>query len=293
MPDQLELIGTHKSLLGEGPVWLPNRKQLVWVDIENMLVVIFDAETSKERVITLNQRIGAIVPEIDGRMICALQHGFYILNLENESLELITDPEASMPGNRFNDGKCDAAGRFWAGTMPVSGYEPQGSLYCLHGDGHAHRMVTNIGCSNGIAWSSDNKIMYYIDTFTSRVDRFDFNLLNGEINNRQVAFHIPAELGFPDGMTIDSEGMLWVALWDGHCISRWNPNTGECLKKVELPVSRVTSCCFGGPDFDELYITTASIGLTKEQLELEPLAGRVFKYRPGVTGMPVNDYRFS
>lgn len=286
----MEALPVDKALLGEGPLWLEERKQLIWVDIEGMRVHLYCPVTASSRAIDVGQRIGAIVPATDGRLLCALQNGFYYLDMDNESLEPIVDPEADLPNNRFNDGKCDPAGRFWAGTMPIEGNDLVGALYRMDGDGTVHRMLTGVGCSNGIAWSHDHMTMYYIDTVTRRIDRFDYDAETGRIANRQTAIAIPESYGYPDGMTIDIEGMLWVAQWGGYCVSRWNPVTGECIEKIELPVSQVTSCCFGGERLDELYITSARIGLSEEQLLREPLAGSVFKYVPGVRGLPANLY---
>ncbi|WP_256756885.1 SMP-30/gluconolactonase/LRE family protein [Cohnella sp. WQ 127256] len=291
MTNRLEVVGDVKSLLGEGPLWLPDRKQIVWVDIEAMLVNFHTPESGDHQVIPIGQRIGAIVPAEDGRMVCALEHGFYYLDLQNQNLELIIDPESDLQDNRFNDGKCDSSGRFWAGTMPKRGSVPAGSLYRLDGDGTVIQQLTEIGCSNGISWSLDDTVMYYIDTATRRIDRFNYDSVTGRISNRQPAVRIPQEQGYPDGMTIDVEGMLWVAHWGGNCISRWNPLTGECLEQVELPVSQVTSCCFGGEHLDELYITSARVGLSEEQLQMEPLAGSLFKYIPGVKGLPAQVFK--
>jgi sugar lactone lactonase YvrE len=292
LANQLEVLGVDKASLGEGPLWLMESKQIVWVDIEGMRVHLFTPDTGLHRVIPVGQRIGAIVPAEDGRMVCALQNGFYYLDLENESLEPISDPEAGLPNNRFNDGKCDPSGRFWAGTMPIDGGGLVGALYRLDGEGTVHKLVTGVGCSNGLGWNLDETIMFYIDTVTRRIDRFDYEAKTGNITNRQAVITIPADQGAPDGMAVDSEGMLWVAHWGGYCVSRWNPATGECLERVELPVSQVTSCCFGGDQLDELYITSARVGLSEEQLLKEPLAGSVFKYVPGVKGMPAAVYKY-
>lgn len=291
MADRPELLVDVKSVLGEGPLWLPASQQLAWVDIEGMCIHLYAPATGGQSRISVGQRIGAVVPASDGRMVCALQNGFYYLNLETEQLEPIVDPEAALPGNRFNDGKCDPSGRFWAGTMPIEGGEPVGSLYRLDGDGSVHRMVEGVGCSNGLGWNLDETVMYYIDTVTNRVDGFDYDASTGEIRNRRTLIPIPPEQGMPDGMTVDREGMLWVAHWGGSRISRWDPERGECLGTVHLPVSLVSSCCFGGEAMDKLYVTTASIGLSDEQLRIEPLAGCVFVYSPGVGGIPSHIYQ--
>ncbi|MEK0315681.1 SMP-30/gluconolactonase/LRE family protein [Cohnella sp. 56] len=291
MKQQAEAIDVEKSVLGEGPLWLPESGQLVWVDIEGMKVRMWNPNTREEKSVAVGQRIGAIVRATDGRMVCALEHGFHYLDLTTGELEPIVDPEAHLPGNRFNDGKCDPAGRFWAGTMPMSGGEPVGALYRLDADGSAHRMVGEVGCSNGLGWSLDGSTMYYIDTGTRRVDRFDYDAVSGSISNRRALAVIPADQGHPDGMTVDAEGKLWVAHWDGYAVSRFDPDTGACLERIELPVSRVTSCCFGGDNLDELYITSASIGLSEEQLRQEPLAGSLFVYKPGVKGRLSYDFK--
>ncbi len=288
---QAEAINVEKSALGEGPLWLPESGQLVWVDIEGMKIRMWNPKTREEGSVSVGQRIGAVVRASDGRMVCALEHGFYFLDLTTGELEPIVDPEAHLPGNRFNDGKCDPAGRFWAGTMPKSEDAPEGSLYRLDTDGSVHRMVGEISCSNGLGWSLDGRTMYYIDTGTRRVDRFDYDAASGNISNRRVVANIPVDQGFPDGMTVDAEGKLWVAHWGGYAVSRFDPDTGECLERIELPVSQVTSCCFGGDDLDELYITSASVGLSEEQLRQEPLAGSLFVYKPGVKGQLAHDYQ--
>ncbi len=287
----MEVIEETKALLGEGPLWLADRKQLIWVDIESKQIHLLTPSTGEKRVITVDQRIGTIAPVEDGRMLCALQNGLYFLDINSEQLELITDPEAHLPNNRFNDGKCDPSGRFWAGTMPLGETIPSGALYRLDHNGAIHQMVTGVGCSNGMAWSQDQTTMYYIDTYTGQVDRFDYEAATGAISNRKAIIVMPQEQGYPDGMTIDAEGMLWIAHWGGYCVSRWNPATGECLERVELPVSQVTSCCFGGEQLDELYITSARTGLSEEQLAQEPLAGSLFKYKPGVKGTPMYAYK--
>jgi len=288
---QPEALKTEKSILGEGPLWLSEKGQLVWVDIEGGKVRVYEPNTGKESEIPVGQRIGAIVQADDGRMVCALESGFAFLDLSSGRIEPIVDPEAHLPDNRFNDGKVDPAGRFWAGTMSKDDKGPVGALYRLEGDGSVDRMVEGIGCSNGLGWSLDAKTMYYIDTSTGRVDAFDYDVENGEIRNRRTAASIPREHGYPDGMTVDAEGMLWVACWDGYGISRIDPATGTLLHRLELPVSRVTSCCFGGENMDELYITSARVGLSEEQLRREPLAGSLFVCKPGVRGLPSNKYK--
>jgi len=288
---RVEALCVGTSILGEGPLWLPESKQLIWVDIEGKRLNFYTPMSGAQKSIQLDQRIGAVVQSEDGRLVCALENGFYYLDLKTETLQTIANPESHLPNNRFNDGKCDPAGRFWAGTMPMTNGGPHGALYRLDGDGSVHKMLEDIGCSNGLGWSLDGTTMYYIDTDTRRVDRFDYDALSGKIENRKTIVSFSKEWGYPDGMTVDEEGMLWVAHWNGSAVSRFDPTTGERIARIELPVSLVTSCCFGGENLDELYITTARIGLSEEQLQREPLAGSVFVCKPGVRGLQANDFK--
>lgn len=290
MGQKADLVLDVKSQLGEGPLWLADQGMLAWVDIEGRCIEFLQPETGERRSISVGSRIGAVVESEDGRLVCALQNGLHYLDPETEQLEFIGDPEQDLEGNRFNDGKCDPAGRFWAGTMPLSGPEASGSLYMLDKDGEIHRKVQDIRCSNGLGWSLDGTRMYYIDTPTRRIDVFHYDSATGEISERQPLVEVPSELGSPDGMTVDAEGKIWLAHWGGSCITRWDPATGKQLDKVELPVSQVTSCAFGGKDLDVLYITSARVGLSEEKLAKEPLAGGVFSYIPGVKGLPASRY---
>jgi sugar lactone lactonase YvrE len=246
----------------------------------------FQPGTGHKHTFEVGQFVGTVVPRADGDLMLAVQNGFASLDLATGRLEIVHDPEADLPGNRFNDGKCDPAGRFWAGTMAMEGNNAgRGSLYVLEAGGKARKALAGVSISNGIVWSLDNTTMYYIDTPTQRVDAFDYDLDSGAIGNRRTAITIPVADGAPDGMTIDAEGMLWVAHWGGWRVTRWDPQTGAQLQTLKLPVSQVTSCAFGGPDLDELYITSARIGLDKTELARQPLAGALFRARLGVTGI--------
>jgi sugar lactone lactonase YvrE len=161
-----------------------------------------------------------------------------------------------------------------------------GALYCLDADLTVHRKIERVSISNGLAWSPDQRTMYFVDSPTRVVGAFDYDKSSGEIANRRVAVRIPDGMGFPDGMSIDEEGMLWIALWDGAAVRRWNPANGELLDTIPLPVTRPTSCVFGGENFDELYITSARSRLDEQTLTGQPLAGGIFRCRPGVRGGP-------
>jgi sugar lactone lactonase YvrE len=222
-----------------------------------------------------------------GGLVVAFQHGFALVNLETKSIQWLADPEADKPDNRFNDGKCDPAGRFWAGTMSLSGKKGAGSLYALEANHGVVLKIPEVSVSNGLAWSPDQATFYFIDTPSSKITAFDYDNKSGNLSNKRTAVAIPPELGIPDGMTIDAEGMLWVALWNGWGVTRWNPYTGELLQQIKLPVAQVTSCTFGGKELQDLYITTAKTGLSQEELGKQPLAGAVFVFKNiGIKGLP-------
>jgi len=251
----------------------------------------FRPATGQDRTFDVGQPVGTVVPRRSGGVMVALRDGFAALDTEAGKLTMIADPEAHLPGNRFNDGKCDPAGRFWAGTMRIAeDQKGAGSLYRLDPDLSVHKMWSNITVANGIAWSHDAKTMYYIDTPTLTVVAFEYNVETGAIANPRPVVHTPDGPGFPDGMTIDAEGMLWVAYWDGWRVVRWDPATGKALAVIELPVARVTAPWFGGPHLDELYITSARIGLSAEAAAKQPHAGSIFVVWPGVTGLPAFEF---
>lgn len=274
-----------RATLGEGPCWDVHRQLLYWVDIEEHQLHIYDPAMKEDRVINVGQPIGAVVTRQSGGLLLALQHGFYFFDLETERLTQIADPETHLPENRFNDGKCDPAGRFWAGTMAMSEAPQRGSLYCLDTDLNVKKKVERVSVSNGLAWSLDQRIMYYIDSPTRVVVAYDYDKATGNITDQRVVIEIPEGMGFPDGMSIDEEGMLWIALWDGAMVGRWNPASGELLNTIRLPCSRPTSCAFGGPELDILYITSARSRLSEQTLSTQPQAGGLFTCRPGVRGL--------
>jgi sugar lactone lactonase YvrE len=281
---KLQLVVDAKAILGEGPCWDGGRNLLYWVDITGNKLHIHDSVAHTNRVIEVDQSPGAVVLRRSGGAVLAMKDGFYALDLETEQLTLLAKPDGEPPSNRFNDGKCDAAGRLWAGTMPLQGGDPVGSLYCLKPELQIIHVFGGVCCSNGIAWSPDNHTMYYIDSPTRQIVAFDYDLQQGSVASKRVVVQIPVGEGVPDGMTIDAEGMLWVAQWDGWQVSRWNPHNGNRLEQIRLPAARVTSCTFGGAGLDELYITTARSGLDEKELAEQPLAGGLFKIKTDVSG---------
>jgi sugar lactone lactonase YvrE len=286
----VELVIDAKATLGEGPCWDAKTERLYWVDILEKRVHLYDPLQQTNEIIQLDQYVGAVVVRQSGGLILALQHGFYSYQEESKAWTAIADPESERINNRFNDGKCDAAGRFWAGTMSMKeGIEKNtGALYCLEKDLRVRKALSQISTSNGITWSPDNQKMYYIDSPTKQVVAYDYDLESGSLRNLSVVVSIPENGGFPDGMTIDAEGMLWIAQWDGYQVSRWNPHTGKLLETVTIPAARVTSCVFGGKALNELYITTARTGLDEAALKQQPDAGGVFRVKTNTTGLPTH-----
>ena len=278
-----ELVVGFGSFLGEGPVWDARIGRVAWVDIlEGRLhLTAGDGET---RTITLPSPVGSIVPRARGGWVAALTDGFWAV-ADDGAVERLADVQSDRPDLRFNDGKCDPQGRFWAGTMALDHRAAAGALYRLDADLSVHRLLDGVAISNGLDWSVDGRTMYYIDTPTRRIDRFDFDPADGSITGRRPFASIAAGDGSPDGLTVDAEDGVWVALWDGWTVRRYLPD-GSIDREIRLPVSEVTCPAFGGPDLDELYITTAWELLSAEQHAREPLAGALFRARPGVRGRP-------
>lgn len=279
-----QLITPIKSQLGEGPFWY--NEALYWIDVLGKKIYRYFPAEDKTEEMQLRQYIGSLAPRKKGGFVLALKNGFYFLDKFNGVLTPIVNPEPDKPGNRFNEGKCDARGRFWAGTMALDESPNQGALYMLNENHQVYKKYSPATISNGICWSPDNRFMYYIDTPTHQILVFDFDLTTGEIKNAKPIITIDPEMGNPDGMTIDVNGCLWIALWGGSAIACYDPKTAKLMQKIDLPASQVSSCAFGGQNLDELYITTANIDLAKE----EPLAGRLFKIKLGVKGFPTNSF---
>lgn len=284
-----ECVLDAKATLAEGPCWLEDDQQLLWVDIEQSRICRFCPETGENHVIQLDDHVGVAIPTTKGDFLAATFRGFVRVD-RHGGVTPIGDPEADLPRNRFNDGKCDPRGRFWAGSISYDRTPGAASLYCLDTAGQVTRHVENVSTSNGLAWSEDGTKLFYIDTPTRQVDRFDFDLESGTLAHRTTVIRVPEELGKPDGMTIDREGMLWVALWGGSAVTRWNPDNGELMGRIPLPASRITSCCFGGANYTDLYITSARSGMSDEELQQQPLAGGIFRAEVGVAGYPGTPY---
>jgi sugar lactone lactonase YvrE len=277
------------SSLGEGPLWHESEDTIYWVDIEGRAIHRHWLMNRQTQTFLMPERIGCIARRSRGGLVAGLQTGFAAIDLTHDTVTPIVDPEAALPDNRFNDGKCDAQGRFWAGTMDTRMRSASGVLYRLDADGSAHAMDDGYGITNGPAWSPDGTVMYHNDSKVRTVYAFDCDPAAGTIANKRVFAQLPDDDGFPDGMSVDSEGGLWLAHWGGSRVTRFTPN-GHIDRVLKLPVSQVTSCAFGGRNLRTLFITTASIGLSDEQLAQEPLAGRLFSVDVDIAGLPANSF---
>ena len=290
-----ELAVPARATLGEGPVWDERAGLLYWVDILGRAVHRFDPASGEDASFAVSVPVGAVALDREGCLVLALADGFARCDPDGGGLERIGRTEAGAPfrvgdaGVRFNDGKVDPAGRFYAGTMAWNERDPIGALYVLDPDETVRIVLEDVAVSNGLAWSADGRTLFYVDSPTCRVDRLDVDPATGSLANRRVAFEIPRSRGVPDGMAVDAEGCLWVALWDGSRVCRYSPS-GECLAHLDLPVSRPTSVAFGGAGLTELFVTTARIGLADRVLGVEPLSGGLFRCAVGVAGAPVGRF---
>jgi sugar lactone lactonase YvrE len=275
--------------LGEGPTWLADRAELAWVDIQLGLVHLLDPHTGRTSTIELGERAGALAPTASGALVVAVASGFVQVDPDTGRIRRLVSLDPADPTVRMNDGKADPWGRFWAGTMGLDKRPGAGNLYRLDQDLSLTLAVAGVTMSNGLDWTDDRATMYYVDTPTRRIDRFDLDPSGTVLGGRRPFVTLPREVGTPDGLTVDAAGRVWLALWGGSAVRCFSPS-GELEAIVRLPTRHVTSCTFGGPNLDDLYITSAQSELSAEQLANEPLAGRVFHCRPGTPGRLANRF---
>jgi sugar lactone lactonase YvrE len=276
-------VTAEPAQLGEGPVWDPVRAELVWVDIDRGIV---HRRRHGEATSSLDvgQPVGCAVPRAGGGLALALRDGFALVPADGAEPRLVAPVDEQRSDTRMNDGACDSRGRFWAGTMSLVGDTRSAALYRLDVDLSVTRVLPGLSISNGIGWSPDDRLMYHVDTPRRRIDVYEFDASSGAIGGRRAAIAVAPEHGRPDGLAVDVEGGIWVALWGGGAVQRYTPD-GHADARLELPVSQVTSCCFGGPDLATLYVTSAARGV-----EREPLAGSLFCCRPGVRGIAATPF---
>ena len=288
MTTDVELVLDAGAELGEAPTWDAENDTLIWVDVTAGVVHRTDPRAGTDEAFDVGRSVGAAVPMYEGQLAIATDDGFWSLEPSTGAIESIAWIDTAS-GVVMNDGKTDRAGRFWAGTKDSEGRRPIGSLYRLDPDRTVNEVIRGVTISNGLGWSPDGCTMYYIDSATYGIDAFTADPASGSISGRRRLVDLPREWGLPDGMTVDEEGFLWVAFWTGSAVRRLDPH-GELASTVELPVSLVTSCTFGGPQLDELYVTSARIWLSEDQLRAEPNAGAVFRFRPGIRGAPARPF---
>src|SRR5476651_511497 len=287
---EADLVLDAQAELGEGPVWDATASCLYFVDILRGHVHRFDPGTSALRTYHVHQFVSAVAIAERGDLVLAVRDGFARMDPATGNVRVIAGVEADRPDRRMNDGKCDALGRFWAGTMaPDERVRGAGSLYRLDPDGRVHTMLGGVSISNGLDWTGDGRAMYYVDSPTQTIDVFDVDPASGAIANRRVFVRIPVAQGTPDGLTLDADGHVWVALWHGGAVHRYAPD-GTLNTIVRVPTMCPTSCAFGGSDLRDLYITTASITLSARRRAEQPMAGGLFRCRPGAQGRLPNRF---
>ena len=286
----VELVVDAKAELGEGPVWDERAGCLYFVDILRARVHRFDPLEASVRTYEIGQLVGAVALAEDGGLVLAVRDGFARLDVETGGVRPIANVSNQSGDRRMNDGNCDPAGRFWAGTMALDERPDAGALYRLDPDGSVVTMLAPVSISNGIDWSNDGTRMFFIDSPTQAVDVFDFDVADGTIANRGRFASIAPELGMPDGLTLDADDHVWVSLWGGGAVHRYAPD-GRLDATIRVPVAYPTSCAFGGRDLRDLYITTAAVKLSAAERANQPQAGGVFRCRPGVSGRPPHRFK--
>jgi sugar lactone lactonase YvrE len=272
-----------KAVLGEGPVWVEREGALYWVDIKGYKVFRYTVESGALKTWSTPYRVCSLAPRAAGGFIAGTEDGFSRVDLAEDRFIPLANPEPDRMTNRFNDGKLDRSGRFWAGTMDNDEKGATGALYRLDIDSKWQRVDDGYKVTNGPAFSPNGRLMYHNDSARQITYVFDLDEA-GQATNRRTFIQFGEGDGYPDGMTVDAEGCLWIAFWDGWCVRRFSPE-GERLAELKVPVARPTSCAFGGSNLDRLFVTSASIGLSVEDKASQPQAGGLFLLEPGVRGL--------
>ena len=284
----LKIIANVSADVGEGPIWDDETETMIFVDSTAGLIYRISHATAELTSMGLGQMVGAAIPRRCGGLVACASDG--LLSVEdNGSVSLLIPIEEDL-SHRMNDAKCDSHGRLWSGTFSLTFEKGAGALYRIDPDLAVTKVFGDVTISNGLGWSPDEKTFYFVDTGKRGIDAFDYDIETGEVSNRRRFVDIERSGGLPDGIAVDSEGCLWVALYYGGAVRRYSA-TGKCVGKITLPVARVTSCNFGGPNLDLLYITTANHLLDDDGKPHENNAGATFCCRPGVTGL--RSHRFA
>ena len=282
---EVRKVVSSRNKLGEVPVWDVEEQALYWVDIEGKLLQRYHEPTGDVRVWHFPERIGSFALRKSGGIVCAFESGFGFFDLDTEKIDWIAKPEANIARNRFNDGKCDRNGRFWAGTMDDKLTDRTGSLYRLDPDMSVHRLEQGVGIANALSWSPDDTKFYFADTLDREIHVYDYDRDAGSIRNKRLFASTRNDPGVPDGSTVDSEGFVWNAQWDGWRLVRYAPD-GRVDRILPLPVQKPTSCMFGGRDLRTLFITTAIWDHSPTAIERQPWAGSLLAVDVDVAGLP-------
>ncbi len=282
----VQAIGSARCHVGENPLYDQTRDRLFWIDVrETPAIHAITLSNGKDASWPMREDVGSIALAGDDRLLVALRSGFAFFDCARGALTPIVDPEPDLPANRLNDGKCDAAGRYWCGSMNPESGTADGSLYVLDRNLRCRKVLVDLLTPNGMAWSADGGTMYLADTRRGQIYAFAFDGAAGALGERRIFADLGAMPGGPDGATLDADGYLWSAQFDGGCLVRY-ASDGTMDRVVRLPVSKPTSCGFGGPGYRQLYVTTATRGMGDDELRAEPLAGRTLVLDVGVAGRP-------
>jgi sugar lactone lactonase YvrE len=283
--NSIDCVSEHLSLLGESPIWSGDEQALYFVDIHRPAIHRFKPANGDVSTWPMAENVGSIGFRASDGLIAALRRNFAGVNTNDGAVQPLQSPLFAATDMRFNDGRCDRGGRFWAGTVQESRKAGLAALFRLDAHGNCKNMLDGLTVSNGISWSPDDRVMYLADSWDRSVYAFDFDLAQGSMANRRLFAKFPDGAGIPDGATVDTEGCYWIAHFDGWRISRYTPR-GELDRVIEFPVPRPTSCAFGGPDLKTLYVTSASFNLSPEQRAAAPLSGRLFALNVQAQGLP-------
>lgn len=289
MSEGWEIAVDARDKIGEGPVWDARVGSLLWTDIAGRRIHRYDPVSGETWTRSLEQMAGSVLPRAGVGLALCLQDGVWLTDSDEGEPRRLVAIEADDPSTRLNDVKTDRAGRLWGGTMGLDARADAGTFYRIDPDGSVAIVARPVTISNGIEWNLDGSRLYYIDTATQRMDVFDFDLATGSASGRRPFIRFDESFGIPDGMTIDAEGCLWVAFYDGWAVRRFTPQ-GELDRTIELPAARTTSCAFGGPGLARLFVTSARDGLSESELAEQPQAGALFVVEPGVAGLPITPF---
>ncbi|KAM9327883.1 regucalcin [Pholidichthys leucotaenia] len=291
---KVECVVKSGALIGEGPVWEESEGTLLFVDIVGQKIHRWNPLTNQIQSVDTGDTVGFAVPRQSGGYVAGVGRSIMAVDWSTGVVAPLVEVKEDKPTNRLNDGKVDSSGRLWTGTMAKDAWAAAmkpGSLFSVMSDLTVTKHLSQVGISNGMDWSLDQKTFFYIDSSSLTVDAFDYDSTTGHIGNRRVVYRMEEGEGLPDGMTMDAGGHLWVACYDGGRVIHIDPATGVRLQSISLPTMKTTSCCFGSLDYSDLYVTSASLGLDQSESRQQPLAGHTFKVTGlGVKGRPSHSF---